>query len=40
MGLRTHPALHDAELQVFSPRASSLCHSTRVRFVGGALSPR
>lgn len=28
MELRAHPALHDVELRVFSPRAPSVCHST------------
>ena len=31
MELRIHPALHDEEVRVFSPHASTLCHSTYVR---------
>ena len=34
MELRIHPSVSDAELRVFSPRASSLCHSTSVRVWG------
>ena len=39
MELRIHPALHDAELRVFSSRASSLCHSTCVRMWGERSRP-
>ena len=38
MELRIHPALHDTELEVFSPRASSLCHWTPVVCGGSTLA--